>query len=951
MSHTCVKCSRIGPKEAIYCYNCGFAMNGHGRSAGPVAMGAQQFGNPFVFPTGRTCRSFDELAVACQEDWNSARDLLGQGFFGAFFGGMGRADLARAANEAKKFGDLDRGLDQLLDKLPTEVLQEPKLRVDPLELNLGTIAAGADRELELHLENQGMRLLYGKIKSVETPWLVFGEGKGVDQKLFEFTHEAKIVVRLRGEKLRANNKPLEGKLVLDSNGGEPVTVTIRADVPVKPYPGNNVLAGARSPRQVAEKAKGNPKEAAVLFEKGDVAAWYKSNGWTYPVQGSTAAGIGAVQQYFEALGLTPPPKVEISTRSISLAGNAGDQNVSYTVQVSTQEKRPVYASAQSNQPWLEVGKAKLAGRMAAITVNVASVPDRPGETLTAKLLVQANGNQKFVIPVTLQIGSSLDFGAPTPIVSAPRPAAIATQPMVHVPIPTGEMDFSSPEPLIASRRRSKSGNHWLAAAALALAVLVLVIVDVSGMNKPGDNKEETEEERLAREFKEANKDLDKKTDKDTKPPPIIKKGKTFQEILEGTKPNLRVGFTEDNRYGLSLIGVPDPNNRNDEKRLVFDRNGATNNTIVKINDHEYIFGRRHASRLVETKPRLEVIPRTYWVTKVIYHEFEVTVSQHVILVPGPSGTLDNCLVYYAIENGAKKPTVGVRTLIDTYIGANDGVPFTIPGRPGFMKDAISLSGKQVPDYVEAVENPDSPESQGTIARFGLNLKGLKLPPIDKTEMGSNGKPMVDRLGKPIVHSFPAVEEWDEITKLNICQQPENPQVKWNWGENPDELQPIRGGVKPEGDSCAVLFWDALQMTPNERRNVGFTYGLNKIEVKEGETIEGPPPVGMDPPKPRKVLIGLSTPVVAGIKQEFTVTAYVFGAQPGMKVDLQLPDGVDLVGGNKSQTIQAKDISGPRAVLHWKVKADRFGTYQFKGKTGSAESKPKEVKVTEESIFG
>src|SRR5438552_735206 len=131
MSLTCVKCSRVNPDEAVYCYYDGFALNGHGgRGAGPVAIGAKQFSNPFVFPSGRTCRSFDELATACQEDWDGAKELLAQGFFGSFFGGMGRADLARAADEARKFGDLDRGVDQLLDKLPTHVLQEPKLRVD-----------------------------------------------------------------------------------------------------------------------------------------------------------------------------------------------------------------------------------------------------------------------------------------------------------------------------------------------------------------------------------------------------------------------------------------------------------------------------------------------------------------------------------------------------------------------------------------------------------------------------------------------------------------------------------------------------------------------------------------------------------------------------------------------------------------------------------------------------
>ena len=36
--------------------------------------------NPFVFPTGRTCRSFNELALACQEEWSTACDLFQQGY-------------------------------------------------------------------------------------------------------------------------------------------------------------------------------------------------------------------------------------------------------------------------------------------------------------------------------------------------------------------------------------------------------------------------------------------------------------------------------------------------------------------------------------------------------------------------------------------------------------------------------------------------------------------------------------------------------------------------------------------------------------------------------------------------------------------------------------------------------------------------------------------------------
>ena len=164
MAQTCSKCSRANPSDAVYCYYDGMVLGGHSRNGGPVAVGAQVFAHPFVFPSGKTCRSFDELALACQDDWNGARDLLQQGYLETFLGGLGRIDLVMAAKEASKFPDHDRGLDQFLGKLPSDVLDAPKLGLETQEINLGVISVGASgRDFELHLENQGMRLLYGSV--------------------------------------------------------------------------------------------------------------------------------------------------------------------------------------------------------------------------------------------------------------------------------------------------------------------------------------------------------------------------------------------------------------------------------------------------------------------------------------------------------------------------------------------------------------------------------------------------------------------------------------------------------------------------------------------------------------------------------------------------------------------------------------------------------------------
>src|SRR5262249_45836058 len=155
-------------------------------------------------------------------------------------------------------------------------------------------------------------------------WFYFGERQGgTSRKMFQTRDTFTLVVRINGSQLRAGQKPLEGQIALDTNGGR-VTVVVRARVPILPFPagpfGTNVLAGAKTPREVALKARANPQEAAELFEQGVVKAWYQSNGWTYPVQDTQGKGKGAVQEFFEALGLAKPPQLEISTTSIVCEG-------------------------------------------------------------------------------------------------------------------------------------------------------------------------------------------------------------------------------------------------------------------------------------------------------------------------------------------------------------------------------------------------------------------------------------------------------------------------------------------------------------------------------------------------------------------------------------------------------------------------------------------------------
>jgi hypothetical protein len=401
----CPTCSRVNPAQAAYCFYDGRTLNATG-DAGPVGLGTRPFPLPFSFSDGQGCSNYNQLVLACDRHWNEARTNLHNGTWETFFSTIGRADLAVLAKHSARETDPDLGLCRLLEGLPAdaEALPPPKLGVPSLTEDLGELEPGKDHKFQLVIENQGSLLLSGSAMT-DCDWLLFGERQGtVSSKLFQTRDNFTLVVRVPGHALRAGKKPLIGEIVVATNGGRK-TVTVRANVSIRPFPkgkdDNNVLAGATTPRELAVKAKEHPKEAAALFEQGVVKAWYESNGWMYPIQGTQARGKGALQQFFEALGLTKPPRLEIDTEKIECRGEVG-KRLTRNVVIRAEEARLVYADAQSPEDWLKVLPAKSQGNSVTIPLSI-EIPDRPGETLHTDVTFQGNGQQQFVVPVTLTV--------------------------------------------------------------------------------------------------------------------------------------------------------------------------------------------------------------------------------------------------------------------------------------------------------------------------------------------------------------------------------------------------------------------------------------------------------------------------------------------------------------------------------------------------------------------
>src|SRR6516162_3734731 len=319
MTTTCPRCSHVNPADASYCHYDGASLAN--RAAGPVDMARQAFPMPFVFPSGRTCRNFDELAQACVQGWAEAGELLVKGYFKPFFSSVGRIDLAMAAEQAASFPDRDRGVDALVSRLPSVSVKPPRLRAVKTVIDLGTLKAGQDRSFQIELTNDSNRLVFGSLAAAGN-WLAPAAATADAARLVQFRQSLAVPMVVRGQHLRAGTKPLETDIVVETNAGTAV-IHVTAQVPVVPF-ADGALAGARTPRDIAEKAKRAPKEAAALFESGAVFHWYQANGWTYPVQGPSATGVGAIQQFFEALGLTKPPKVQVGVATVRLRGSPGE---------------------------------------------------------------------------------------------------------------------------------------------------------------------------------------------------------------------------------------------------------------------------------------------------------------------------------------------------------------------------------------------------------------------------------------------------------------------------------------------------------------------------------------------------------------------------------------------------------------------------------------------------
>jgi hypothetical protein len=322
--------------------------------------------------------------------------MLHKGIFGQFLTANGRADLLKVAQEAKNQADPDIGLVRFINALPVTRSQAPRLDLNPRRFLLGNLTAGEARQLQVTISNQGQGVLQGTLKISEGgQWLRLA-GSANGECSLRIAKDQNISLQVDTKGMPAA-QTYGGKLTVITNGGV-VEVPVRMDLMAQPFP-RPPFHGAKTPREMAERMRAQPKAAVPLLENGEIARWFAGNGWNYPVRGTPARGVAGIQQFFEAMGLSKPPAVMVERPEVRFSCTYPETQ-RFQVALRTNAKKWVYANVESDSPWLKVLTPHVAGpQHAAIAFEVDSRFLPGGGHCEGRLKIQANAGQNLAIRV------------------------------------------------------------------------------------------------------------------------------------------------------------------------------------------------------------------------------------------------------------------------------------------------------------------------------------------------------------------------------------------------------------------------------------------------------------------------------------------------------------------------------------------------------------------------
>ena len=194
-------------------------------------------------------------------------------------------------------------------------------------------------------------------------------------------------------------------------------------------------------------------------------------------------------------------------------------------------------------------------------------------------------------------------------------------------------------------------------------------------------------------------------------------------------------YTDSMNFAVHKI---DPNNKDAPSvKLNYYENGFGNSIVAQIDGKDAVFGDAGITGKWYSDSKIDYtragFPAGKYGGKTRTYDFQkegIQITQTVTIEPGDSvqvgpndyqRQLTTCLVRYKIHNAdAQAHRVGLRVLMDTCIGNNDGVPFTLPGVDELVTTSKDFKRGNVPDFVQVLQKPDL-KDPGTILQLNLRV--------------------------------------------------------------------------------------------------------------------------------------------------------------------------------------------------------------------------------------
>lgn len=308
------------------------------------------------------------------------------------------------------------------------------------------------------------------------------------------------------------------------------------------------------------------------------------------------------------------------------------------------------------------------------------------------------------------------------------------------------------------------------------------------------------------------------------------------------------------RFSVGTTGG-DPDRAGDENQhLIYGGEEPwTSYTTVRIGNQNWVYGNSTNRRAGRSGSYGTVVQPPAVVDNSLVSSWQlgpILVTQTLSFARSiTTGLMDTAKIEYELLNtDSVSHLVGLRLVIDTMLGQNDGAPFRLQDR-AILTDTVFYRD-QMPAFWQAFDSLSNPRvmSQGT-------LVGGEVTTPDRVYF-SNWGSIVDGL--------------------------------WNF-----EFQPGRDFTRSgefELDSAIAMYWDQKPLAPNESRTYVSYYGLGGVTISPGE-----------------LSVGLTSPwQVRGDRrhrESFTIVAYIQNTGKGearnVTATLSLPPELELVSASST----------------------------------------------------